>query len=57
MGKLSYLQKSCIAKTSKLMATAEMLSPGARIGVAISGGVDSGVLLKILTIIKKEAPI
>ncbi|GAB6886546.1 tRNA 2-thiocytidine biosynthesis TtcA family protein [Desulfothermus okinawensis JCM 13304] len=56
MGKLSYLQKSCIAKTSKLMATAEMLSPGARIGVAISGGVDSGVLLKILTIIKKKLP-
>ena len=56
MGKISYIQKSCISKTSKLMAAADMLFSGARIGVAISGGVDSGVLLKILTLIKRKLP-
>ena len=54
--KFSYLQKSCISKASKLMAESQMIYNGARIGVAVSGGVDSGVLLKILTIIKSRLP-
>ncbi len=38
------------------MIKANMVSPNARIGVAISGGVDSGVLLKILLLLKKKLP-
>ena len=54
--KLTYLQKSCVAKAAKLMAESEMLYDGARRGVAVSGGVDSGLLLKLLTLIKKRIP-
>lgn len=54
--KLSYTQKSCLSKAAKLMSHANMLTEGARVGIAVSGGVDSGVLLKIMTIIKKKLP-
>ncbi len=56
MKRLSYLQKSCVSKTSKLMVSGEMLYSGARVGVAVSGGVDSGVLLQILYLLKKKLP-
>ncbi len=38
------------------MIKSNMLGPNSRIGVAISGGMDSGVLLKILLLLKKKLP-
>ena len=48
--KYSYAQEKCIRTVGKIMQQTEMLYPGAKIGVAISGGVDSFVLLKVLQI-------
>ncbi len=45
---LSYAQQVCIKSTGKLMQQTEMLYPHARIGIAVSGGVDSWVLLEVL---------
>lgn len=50
IGRLNYAQKNCVAKTGLLMQRMEMVSPGARIGIAVSGGVDSMTLTKVLTI-------
>lgn len=49
-GKLTFAQKKCVSATGKLMQQTDMVSHGARIGVAISGGVDSFLMLKVLTI-------
>ncbi|MEG2005297.1 MAG: tRNA 2-thiocytidine biosynthesis TtcA family protein, partial [Bilophila sp.] len=46
--KLSFAQQVCIKSAGKAMQRAEMIEPGARIGVAVSGGVDSWVLLEVL---------
>ena len=48
--KLNFAQKTCVSSAGKLMQQTGMLSPGARIGVAVSGGADSWVLLKTLAI-------
>lgn len=37
----TYAQKVCVGQTGKLMQQMEMISPGSKVGVAISGGVDS----------------
>ncbi|NJB67038.1 tRNA(Ile)-lysidine synthase TilS/MesJ [Desulfobaculum xiamenense] len=55
-GKLTYAQKQCLGGTGKLMQQAGMLSPSARVGIAVSGGVDSWVLLKILTMRQRIIP-
>lgn len=55
-GKLTYAQKQCLGATGKLMQQTEMIHPGARVGVAASGGVDSWVLLKILTMRQRIVP-
>ncbi|AMK11625.1 tRNA lysidine(34) synthetase [Pseudodesulfovibrio indicus] len=49
-GKLTFAQKKCVTATGKLMQRTGMVSDGARIGMAISGGVDSFLMLKVLTI-------
>ncbi len=54
--RLSYTQKSCVSKAAKLISHTDMLQEGAKVGIAVSGGVDSGVLLKIMTILKKKLP-
>ncbi len=46
--RLNYAQKECVGLTGKLMMRAQMLSPGARVGVAVSGGMDSLVMLRVL---------
>ncbi|QJT10386.1 tRNA lysidine(34) synthetase [Oceanidesulfovibrio marinus] len=46
--KLTYAQKNCIASAGKLMQQLSMIQPGSRIGVAVSGGVDSLTLLEVL---------
>lgn len=46
--KLTYAQKQCVSAAGKLMQQTEMIYPGARIGVAMSGGMDSWVLMQTL---------
>ncbi len=46
--KLSFAQQVCIKRTGLAMQRAGMLYPGARVGVAVSGGVDSWVMLEVL---------
>jgi len=55
-GKLSYAQKKCVSTVGMLMQKTAMVGPGARIGVAVSGGVDSFALIKTLTIRKAILP-
>ena len=45
---LSYAQQACIKSVGKVMHQTGMLYPGARVGVAVSGGVDSWTLLEVL---------
>ena len=46
----TFAQKMCVGQAGKLMRRLGMLGPGARVGVAVSGGVDSFVLLNVLRI-------
>jgi Predicted ATPase of the PP-loop superfamily implicated in cell cycle control len=55
-GKLTYAQKKCVALVGLCMQRTGMLRPGDRIGVAVSGGVDSFVLLKALLIRQAIVP-
>jgi tRNA(Ile)-lysidine synthase TilS/MesJ len=54
--KLSFAQKKCVSKAGKLMLDNSMLRPGARIGVAVSGGMDSWVLLQALSLHRRKLP-
>ena len=54
--RLSYAQKYCLKKVSKAMISVSMISSNARIGVAVSGGMDSWVMLKVLCLMKKKLP-
>lgn len=58
MGRLSFSfhQSQCIRLAGKLMQSTSMIYPGARVGVAISGGVDSWVLLQTLLIRQRIVP-
>ncbi len=58
MGKenLNYAQKQCIAGAGKLMQHTDMIYPGARVGVAVSGGMDSWVLLRVLLYRQRIVP-
>ena len=53
---LTYAQERCVRLAGKLMQQTEMIRPGARIGVAVSGGVDSFVMLKVLLIRQRIVP-
>lgn len=48
--KYTFAQQQCIRAAGKLSQTTGMLRAGARVGVAISGGMDSFVLLEVLRI-------
>ena len=48
--KRSFAQETCIRSAGRAMQRLHMLWPGCRVGVAVSGGVDSFVLLKTLLI-------
>lgn len=52
----SYAQKICIKKSGLTLQQASPLWPGCRVGVAVSGGVDSFVLLKVLKIRQSIVP-
>ena len=45
---LSYAQQKCVKSAGRSMQRTNMIAPGARVGVAVSGGVDSWVLLEVL---------
>ncbi len=53
---LQFAQQVCVKSAGKAMQKTGMLTPYARIGVAVSGGVDSFVLLKVLTIRQRIVP-
>ena len=46
--KLTYAQQVCLKSAGRAMQRTGMICPGARIGVAVSGGVDSWTLLEVL---------
>ena len=49
-GKLTFAQKQCVSATGKLMQQTGMVSHGSRIGLAVSGGVDSFLMLRVMLI-------
>ena len=54
--KLRYAQVLCIKSAGRAMQSTGMIWPGARIGVAVSGGMDSFVLLKVLQFRQRIVP-
>lgn len=48
--KFSYAQERCIRLAGKLMQNSGMLDPGSRVGLAVSGGMDSWAMLKVMQI-------
>lgn len=54
--KLTFAQKNCVGSAGKLLQQTQLLFPGARVGLAISGGEDSLTLLKVMAIRKKIIP-
>ena len=53
---LGYAQRVCVAKTGKLMMETGQLAPRARVGLAVSGGVDSLVMLAVLHVRRRIVP-
>ncbi len=53
---MKYIEKKCIKVAGKAMHQTGMVYEGARVGVAVSGGVDSFALLKILKERQKIVP-
>lgn len=56
MEKLSFAQQTCVKKSGFALMQTRVLWPGARIGVAVSGGVDSFILAKIMKIRRSVLP-
>ena len=54
--KLSFAQRTCLGKSGKIIQQTSMLHPGARVGVAVSGGKDSWVMLETLRMRQKILP-
>lgn len=54
--KLNFIQKTCVSLTGKAMHKTNMIWPGARIGVAASGGADSFALLQCLLLRQRIVP-
>ncbi len=52
----TYAQQTCVKTVGKAMQGAGMLCEGARVGVAVSGGVDSFVLLKVMQLRQRIVP-
>lgn len=55
-GRLKFAQQSCLGLTGKIMQQADMTWPGARIGLAVSGGVDSWVMLQVMLLRQRIIP-
>lgn len=54
--KFHYSQELCVRSVGKAMQHTGMIYPNAKIGVAVSGGVDSFVLLKVMQIRQRILP-
>ena len=54
--KLTYAQQVCVRTAGRVMQNTGMLYPGARVGIAVSGGADSFVLLKVMQIRQRIVP-
>lgn len=54
--KLHFAQLHCVKAAGKAMQNTGMLRPHARVGVAVSGGMDSWVLLQVLCIRQRIVP-
>lgn len=55
-GKLKYAQQFCLSQTGKAMQQTGMAWPGARIGLAVSGGIDSWVMLQVMLLRQRILP-
>lgn len=55
-GKLKYAQQFCLGQAGKIMQQTGMAWPGARIGLAVSGGIDSWVMLQVMTMRQRIIP-
>lgn len=53
---LTFAQKHCVKKAGLALYKTASLSPGSRIGIAVSGGMDSLVLLKVMEIRRRILP-
>lgn len=53
---LGYSQRVCVAEAGKLMMRTGQLRPRARVGLAVSGGVDSLVMLAVMAIRRRIVP-
>lgn len=54
--KFTFAQQTCISKVGLALQRSEALWPGCRIGIAISGGVDSFCLLQVMRIRQAITP-
>lgn len=54
--KYTYAQKQCVSAAGRLSQATEMLGEGARVGIAVSGGVDSFTLLQVMRIRQAIVP-
>ena len=54
--KLTFAQQTCVRAAGKAMQECRMIRPGARVGVAVSGGMDSFVLLKVMQLRQRIVP-
>ncbi len=54
--KLRFAQRTCIGKSGKLVQQTSMLHKGARVGIAVSGGKDSWVMLQALRMRQRILP-
>lgn len=56
MSKYSYAQQVCVKKAGLALQRTGAIWPGCRIGVAVSGGVDSFILLKTMLVRQRVLP-
>lgn len=54
--KLSFAQRTCIKKAGLALQRSGALWPGCRVGVAVSGGVDSFILLRVMKARQRITP-
>lgn len=54
--KLNSAQKTCLGSSGKIIQQTEMIHPGARVGIALSGGVDSWVMTQALILRQRILP-
>ncbi len=52
----TFAQQRCLGLTGKLVQNTNMIGPNARVGIAVSGGVDSWVLLQVLHLRRRVVP-